>query len=358
MKKINLILVLLIVLLIGAFITLSSGKNEKLYGPVETPFITDIINKKVISGNLYPGQEIELKSPISGVLETTYVKIGDKVSVGDKIAKVQLVPDPAQLEAARKNFNMAKISFAIEKTNYNREKKLYEDKVIAKANFDKSRETFELSREQYLSAKNQLTLIEKGFIADSEISNVVKATAAGVIFDLPIAAGEQVIERNNFTEGATLAVIANLSHYKFIGKVVEADIQALHKIRELNIIIPAIDHLKTTASLHKISPRGQELYGTMKYEVVAILHLPADSVWIGSGFSAIGEIVIEERKDVIAIKEKHLLFDGDSAYVQTLNNHGAEVKKFVKTGLSDGVDIEIVEGLDLNDRIITHRTGT
>jgi len=77
----------------------------------EQPQITNIYNKRLISGVLLPAKEIIIKSQISGILEELYVEVGGKIKIGEKIAKIKLIADPNNVEIAKRNLNTTKINF-------------------------------------------------------------------------------------------------------------------------------------------------------------------------------------------------------------------------------------------------------
>ncbi len=181
MKKTGNLAITIILIAVVGFIIWENIDFSKKSATVSTdePFVTTIEQKRFVPGNLYPLTEIDIKSQISGTLEKVFVKIGDKVKIGDNIAQVKLIPDPSNLERAKSNFNAAKINYENEIKVFNRNKKLYNEKVIPQVEYDEHKRVFEVSKQQYLSAQNQLTLILDGTIRDADISNIIKATATG-----------------------------------------------------------------------------------------------------------------------------------------------------------------------------------
>ncbi len=350
-NKSNIIIVVIIITIVGLIIWKNSKSNNALLD-IKTgqPFIATIEQKRVIPGNLYPLTEIEIKSPISGTLDKVFVKIGDKVEIGDKIAQIKLVPDPSKLESAKSMLNSARISFDNQQKVYERNKQLFDKGVIPSAEFEEYKKTFDLSREQYLSAQNQLTLIQEGFVKNADISNIVKATASGTIIDLPLKEGSSIIERNNFNNGTTLATVARLDIFIFRGKVNETDMVYLHSGMKLSLNFNAYKNQVREAFLDKISAKGTEEQGVMKYYIEASFGLANDSLVIRSGYSANAEIILQKHVNVLSIKEKYLQFQNDSAYVTIVKTNDKEEKRFVSTGLSDGLNIEIIKGLDKNDK--------
>ncbi len=354
MKKIvNIILVLVIASIIGLIVWKNSNykKNGKTIN-TKKPFITTIEQKRFIPGNLYPQTEIDIKSQISGTLEKVFVKIGDKVKIGDNIAQIKLIPDPSNLERAKSNLNSAKINYENNKKVYDRNQDLYHKSVIPAIEFEGYKRALDLSKEQYKSAQNQLTLILEGTVRDSDISNIIKATASGTIIDLPLKEGSSVIERNNFNNGTTIATVADIDNLIFRGKVNESDMEYLHMGMILSLNFTAYKNQVREASLYKISAKGWEEQGIIKYHIEAKFSLAKDSLTIRSGYSANAEIVLQKKEDVLAIKEKHLQFQSDSAYVTVITTTGEEEKRFIDTGLSDGINIEIKDGITKNEKFI------
>lgn len=353
MKNTSTIILISIIGAIIAFIIWLNNKNENSSDLTKSiqPFFTTIEEKKIIPGNLYPLVEIEIKSPISGTLEKAFVQIGDKIATGDKIAQIKLVPDPAKIEMAKSNLMSAKINHETESKIYERGKILYDQHVIPPAEFEIIKKSFELSKEQFLSAQNQLTLIQEGFVKNADISNVVKSTTSGTVIDIPIKKGASVIERNNFNSGTTLVVVARLDSFIFRGKVNETDLVHLQKGMKINLKFNAFKNQTRTAILENISAKGNDEQGVMKYYIEASFGMAKDSLLIRSGYSANAEIILRKRENVLAIKEKYLKFQNDSAYVTIVKDGFNDEKRFVLTGLSDGINIEILKGLNKNEKI-------
>src|SRR5690606_14269003 len=102
-----------------------------------------------------------------------------------------------------------------------------------------------------------------------------------------------------------------------------------------------------------VSPKGVEKNGAIQFEIKAAVTIP-DQTFIRASYSANAEIVLKRAENVLAIPESCVEFSGDSAFVQILTQETPEQKfekKYVKTGLSDGIKIQITEGLTITDKI-------
>ena len=353
MKAIKyIILAIVLIAIIAGAILISEKQSDKqaLLSQTISPQKGTITVKKVISGNLYPIREIEVKSAIPGTLETYYVNIGDKVKKGDKIAKIKILSEPSQIENAKMNMKTAKITFVRDSLNYEREKKLFMKGVISADEFEEASKTFNVSREQHEYMKNQLYLLVEGNIPSSNVSNVVAASANGTITDLPPEVGSMIMERNTFSDGTTVAIVAQLDSFLFKGRIVENDVLALKKGMKLKIMPSSMEGFSTEAIVRKISPKGRLEQGIMKYDVEAVFTLP-DSIQIYSGFNASAELVLNEKKDIMLIPEACLVFRNDSVFVDVVKRGKTETMR-IQTGISDDINVEVVSGLSENDKIM------
>lgn len=348
--KICCLTVFFVLVVIGA-IQISEEQSDRqiIMSMTITPKISTLVQKKLISGNLYPIREIEVKSSISGILELYYVHVGDVVRNGDKILKIRVTPEPSQVETARRNLNTACITLESDKWNFDKDSILFVKSLISKADYYESRRIYLLSRAQFNSAKNQYHLLQDGYISESNISNIITATTSGTIIDLPLDEGMSVTERNTFGEGTTVALISQIDSFLFKGKVIENDVLALKKGDKITIRPTAHSLCSAEAVVKSISPKGHWDQNVMKYDIEAVFAL-ADSIQIYSGFNATAEILIKEVKDVISIPEQCLEFEHDSMYVEILAS-GKFEKRQVECGISDGILVEVKKGISIKDKI-------
>ncbi|MDR1181358.1 MAG: efflux RND transporter periplasmic adaptor subunit [Bacteroidales bacterium] len=348
-QHIGIVLILIGLCMVSILFSENQSEKQNRLSQTIIPQIMTITQKQVISGNLYPIKEIEVKSTIAGVLETYFVQVGDKVRKGDRIAKVKILSEPSQIENAKTNLKTAGIAFDKEQLNYERERKLFEKGVIPQSEFEEISKIYMISKEQYEYAQNQLHLLEEGYIPSSNVSNVVIATADGTLIDLPLDEGTPVQERNNFRDGTTVALIAQLDSFLFKGRIIENDVLALKKGMKLLVMPTSVEGFQTEATIRKISSKGYWDQGTIKYDIEAVFTL-SDSVQIYSGFNATAEFILKEKKDVLAIPEACLIFRNDSTFVEVLKDFEFE-RRWIETGISDVINVEIINGISEENKI-------
>ena len=161
--------------------------------------------------------------------------------------------------------------------------------------------------------------------------------------------GNSVIQANTLNEGTTVATVANMSDIIFDGNIDETEVGSLSEGMPLKITVGALKDLFFNATLEYISPKATENNGTNLFEIKAAVKIPAD-VKIRSGYSANAEIVLEESLNVVSVPERILEFKGDSTFVY--KSIGKEYERVaIKTGISDGINIEVKEGISQGDML-------
>lgn len=348
------LLVLFVAAVLATFGYLYSKSIKKpIIYEVKSPVVSTIIKKTVATGSVVPRKEIAIKPQVSGIIEELYIEAGNKVRKGDMIAKIRIIPDMVNLNNAESRLKRAQINLEDAKTVYERQKKVFEQGVIAEAEFQQFKLSYNTAMEELETAENNLQLIREGVSKKSgTITNtVIRSTINGMVLDVPVEVGNSVIESNNFNEGTTVASVADMGEMIFKGKVDETEVGKLKAGMPLVLSIGAIENAKFDANLEYISPKGKEENGAIQFEIKAAVSLK-DSVFIRANYSANADIALERADSVLNIEESLLKFDHDSAYVE-IETSTPQVfeKKYIKTGLSDGINIEIKEGLTKNDKI-------
>ena len=312
----------------------------------------DIVKQTVATGSVVPRQEIEIKPQVSGIVDKIFVEEGDKVKVGDLIARVKVIPDMISLSNAENRLSMAEIAFENAESDYKRNKQLFERDVIAPADIEASELSYKNARQEVEAAKDNLQIVRDGMSARTgEMSNtLIRSTKAGVVLDVPVEEGNSVIEANNFNDGTTIAIVANLSDMIFEGKVDESEVGKIKVGMDILLRIGAIEDEVYNARLEFISPKGVEENGAIQFEIKAALELK-EGKFVRAGYSANADIVLDRRDSVLSVKESLLGFSGDSAYVEVETEKQHFEKRYVELGLSDGIYAELLTPLDTAVRI-------
>lgn len=347
---------LFVIVLIWTFVFLwEKSRPEKVIYQIVTPVKGDIQKKTVATGKVEPRDEVLIKPQISGIVSEVYKEAGQKVKAGDVLAKVKVIPEMGTLNAAESRVNVARINLSQTQREYDRTKGLYEGKVISKEEFEKMETELNRVREELQNAQDNLEIVRDGIAKrSSQFSNTqIRATITGMILDVPVKVGNSVIQSDNFNDGTTIASIADMSDMIFKGRIDETEVGRIKEGMPLKLTVGALQDSKFDAVLEYISPKSIEENGAILFEIKAAASIP-DSVFVRAGYSANAEIILDQRIDILTIPESTVEFKQDSAFVQVVVSEEPEQKfekRPVKLGLSDGINIEVVEGLTVVDKI-------
>ncbi|MDD3405999.1 MAG: efflux RND transporter periplasmic adaptor subunit [Sphingobacteriia bacterium] len=342
---------LLGIVVIGTFVFLwqKSQPKEVVYD-ILTPSVQTIAKKTVATGKINPRNEVQIKPQISGIISNIYKEAGQKVKNGEVIALVKIIPEMSQINSAENRINVAKIDVERIETQYKRDEKLYNEKVLSREDFEKSRADYLKAKEELQTAIDNLEIVKNGIAkrSDSYTNTQIRSTITGVILDIPVKVGNSVIQSNNFNDGTTIATIADMNDMIFEGKVDETEVGRVHEGMPIVLTVGALQDQRFDATLEYISPKGAEENGAVMFEMKAAARIP-DSVVIRAGYSANAEIILAQRNNVMTVPESSVSFEKDSSFVYVLKTTDGKKQEFEKCpvtlGLSDGINIEVLSGV-------------
>lgn len=351
------VFVLLGAVVIGTFVYLyqKSRPEVKEYQIVK-PIVQTLSKKTIATGKIEPRNEVEIKPQISGIISEIYKEAGEVVREGDVIALIKVIPEMGTLNSAESRVNIAKIDFEQAKIDYDRADKLFEKKVLSAEEFEKERVAYNKAKEEYQNAVDNLEIIRDGIAKSSGgYSNTqIRATISGLILDVPVKIGNSVIQSNNFNDGTTICTIADMGDMIFKGSIDESEVGRIREGLPIVLTIGALQDMKFDAVLEYVSPKGVEESGAVMFEIKAAAKIP-DSVMVRAGYSANAEIILMQRNNVLAIPEGVVEMVGDSAFVYQLDTTVTNEQKFnrvpVTIGMSDGLNIELIDGVEPNARL-------
>jgi HlyD family secretion protein len=351
------LMALVAVIFIGTFVFLyiKSQPQPEVYDEFTLQRM-DIRKTTVVTGKIEPRNEVNVKPQISGIITEILKEAGETVQEGEVIAKVKVIPDMGSLSAAQSRLRLAEINRKQAQTDYDREKTLFDKGLVAADEYDKIAQTLRQAREEVDAAQDNLEVVRDGVSKSnaSASSTLIRSTITGLILDIPVKVGNSVILANTFNDGTTIATVANMNDLIFRGNIDETEVGRLSTGMTMKITIGALQDLKFDARLEYIAPKATDQNGANQFEIKAAVNLPSNATNIRSGYSANAEIVLAEAKNVLAVQESAIEFDGDDTYVYVIKGEGDKQtyeRRKVQTGISDGIHIEIRSGVKPNERI-------
>ena len=351
-KAIKYIVVALIAaVLVGTFVFLyRKSQPEEIRYQELTASKQDIARTTVLTGKIVPRNEVNIKPQINGIIAEIFKEAGQMVQKGEVIARLTVIPDMNSLSAAQSRVRLSEINLKQAQTNFDREKALFEKKLISAEEYEKVEQALNQAKEEYAASQESLEVIRDGVSSKNATSSstLIRSTITGLILDIPVKVGNSVIQAKTLNDGTTVATIANMSDLIFEGQVDETEVGSLYEGMPLTITIGALRDYTFDASLEYISPKAVESNGANQFKVKAAVKVDSEHT-IRSGYSANAQIELEKKQDILSVPESALEFIKEDAYVYIRQTDGTFKQTKVNTGLSDGVNIEIKSGVHEGD---------
>lgn len=327
------------------------SKEPPVVYQTATAEVKDIVRKTVAAGAIVPRREVSIKPRVSGILQRLSVVPGQFVRAGDLVAEIKIVPNVVNVNAAESRLEAASINLKNRQVERSRLLELQRQQLVPEADATRGQLELDLARQEVGAARNNLQLIKEGAIAGSgKVSNLVTSTVEGMVIEVPVKEGGSVIETNNFNEGTTIASIADMQDMIFQGFVDESEVGKLQEKMPVSIAIGALIGQKFQGTLEYIAPKGTNREGTIEFEVRAALQLLPNS-FVRANYSANADIILERRDGVLALNERLLQFESGKPFVEVRNAAQGYDKRPVELGLSDGIAVEIVRGVTMDELI-------
>ncbi|MCH9660085.1 MAG: efflux RND transporter periplasmic adaptor subunit [Bacteroidetes bacterium] len=371
MKRVGTVILLAIIVLGcigGIYYLYQKNQEDPVTYTTESASKGSVIKKTVATGSIVPKEEVLIKPNISGIIDEIYVEAGDVIEAGDLIAKVKVVPNINSLSSAKNNINAARTSvetarlaFESQKSIYFRQKELFDKGVISANEFDSAQLTYDQAQQRYSQEKVALNGAQQTFdivrtgttrglgaVANTEI----RATVSGMVLDVPVKTGNQVIESNNFNDGTTIATLADVDKMIFEGKVDESEVGKISEKLALEITVGAIEGKKFDAILDYIAPKGVEENGAIQFEIKGTLS-KKDTTFIRAGLSANASIILARADSVLTIKEALVQYDPKTLepFVEVEMGDQDFERKPIELGISDGINVEVKSGITEEDEV-------
>jgi HlyD family secretion protein len=316
-----------------------------------------IVEKAVAIGKIEPRLKFHVKSKISGIVRASFFEVGDTVKAGDVLFNIVPDPTPTELSEAQHAVELAQAAYDRAEAEYGRAQELSVAKVLARTDLDIKKEAYERARINLAQSKDNLELVKKGKVTGGGLTmeSVVRAPAGGTLLERLVNPGDPVVPLTSYQAGTDLATIADMRELIFRGTVDEIDVGKLHEGLPARLKVGALPDKEVKGRLTRIAPQAIEKDNAKLFEVEIELD-PGQEVVLRSGYSANVDLVIREKENVLLVPERLVTFEdgGKKAFVEvpgaTPKDEARKIE--IATGLSDGLNLEVVSGLNKGDRVI------
>jgi len=138
----------------------------------------------------------------------------------------------------------------------------------------------------------------------------------------------------------------------FEGKVDEGEVGKLAVGMPLKISLGAVEDKELDAQLRFIAPKGIEEAGAVQFKIEGDVEV-GDEFLVRAGYSANASLVLERKENILVIPEALLQFDRttEKPYVEIETGEQQFERRDIEVGISDGINIEVLSGVEENDKI-------
>ncbi len=353
-KKILLIGAIIVVAGASTYFIVSGSTGEKSEFKTIKAEKGTIVDKALAVGRIEPKQEVSVKSKISGIVKKLYVEIGQEVKIGDPLMDVAPDPTPIEFAEAKKQVEIYDVAFENARREFDRATTLLERQLISVQDFDSKKAAYDEAELRKKLAEEKLDLIQSGKaeIADRTVDNTIKSPINGMVLSRLVEEGDPVVPLTSYQEGTELMTLAYMDNLIFNGTVDEIDVGKIKPGMPAEIKIGALPSDTVRGVVERISPKAYRDEGSTVFDVEIRLTDLGSSL-LRAGYSANADIIIVKKEDILVIPERLVKFNADTSYVERHDSLSGLVDTVnIETGLSDGINIEVLAGLDEGAQLI------
>jgi HlyD family secretion protein len=338
---------------LAVFVSVSRGNGrDPNVKTVDVARMT-IADKALAVGRIEPEVEIGVKSQISGVVRRLLVAEGDFVRAGAPLLEIKPNPTPLELAEARRQVELRGIEIQNLERNLERQRALKEQGLLSEREYQETEQLFASQQVQVAMARERLALLEEGkaSLADENVETVIRSPIAGFVLEKMVDIGDPIVPLSTYQEGTVLMTMAEMNRLVFRGTVDEIDVGRLREGMAVDVKIGALPNAAVRGRLRQISLKARTQDNATVFPVEIALAEIGETV-LRAGYSANAEVIIDRRDSVLAIPERLVRFRNDSAFVTLLLPDGRQEERAIRTGLSDAINIEVIQGLTEGEKVV------
>src|SRR5689334_9957399 len=343
-----------VVLGLGAMAAMGGLSGKKKDGPKAVAVVRgSLVDKALAVGTIQPRVEVSVKSMLSGVVGQRFAGVGDWVKKGQPLLEVTPNPTPLEIVELRRTVELRQIELKNVERELGREQQLRSQNLVSPVDLETAQQRVDEARPQFSLAQERLALQEGGKVdsGGERVETVVRAPIDGYILDDSIEIGDAVVPLTPYQGGTVLMRMAAMKDLIFRGTVDEIDVGRLQAGMPVTIKIGALPNVIVKGRLDKIWLKAHKEEQATVFPVEIVL-TDVEGATLRAGYSANAEVIIARRDNVLYIPERLITQRHDSSFVTIRDGTGKTQERRITTGLSDAINIEVLEGLQAGDSIV------
>ena len=310
---------------------------------------TTISSSVTATGTVEPVKQVEVGTQVSGIISKIYVDYNSVVKEGQLIAELDMSVLQTELESSRANLNSSKVEYDYQTRNYERIKGLYEKELVSATEFEQAQYSYDKAKFSYSQAQSNYSKSQKN-IGYAKIYSPID----GVVLSRAVDEGQTVA--SGFSTPTLFTIANDLTQMRVIANVDEADIGAVKEGQRVEFEVDAYPEDTFHGTVTQVRLQATTTSNVVTYQVV--IDAPNPDQKLMPGLTANITIFTLDKSGVLAVPVRALRFtpEGEKYQENTVWKQLSDGKlesANVKTGVSDGVQTEILEGLVVGDRVVT-----
>src|SRR2546427_719941 len=356
MKRRTIIISAVVVAVLGLGTMAATGRfgGKKKEGPKAVAVVRgSLVDKALAVGTIEPRIEVSVKSILAGVVRRRFAAVGDFVKRGQPLLEISPNPTPLEMVELRRSVELREIELKNVERELTRQQELRNKNLISPADLETAQRQVDAARSQLSLAQERLALQEGGTVLANgrPVEPVVRAPIDGYILEDSIEIADPVVPLTPYQAGTVLMRMAAMRDLIFRGTVDEIDVGRLKEGMPATIKIGALPNASVQGRLEKIWLKAHKQEQATVFPIEIVLTEVAGAT-LRAGYSANAEVTISRRDSVLYIPERLITHRHDSSFVTVRTGPGKTQERWIKTGLSDAINIEVLEGLQVTDSIV------
>ena len=331
------------------------GRGGPMTVEIATAKRASIASELTVVGNLIGETTVSVAPRAAGRLQEVYVRLGDRVGTGQRIAKVEdyeLLEQLKQQEAAQEvslaTIRQREADLALAKTNVDRNRSLFERQLLPK-------QTLDDNEARYQSAQAQLDLARAQAQQSKARLDELKINLANTIITSPVngfISRRMVDPGASVGQNAPVVEVVDISRVRLIANVVEKDLKQLQTGDVTRVGVDAFPGETFMGRIARVSPVLDPATRTAPIEI----EIPNPTYRLKPGMYARVGITLETNKDALVVPANALVdLGGRRGVFQPLSE--TAVFRAVQIGTEQGDIVEVLGGLVEGDQVITTGAG-
>jgi RND family efflux transporter MFP subunit len=316
-----------------------------------SPRRADVAQQLMVVGNLVGEQTVAVVPKTAGRLEEVYVKLGDRVARGQRIARIedreireQVKQAEAAFEVASATIRQRQADLKFAETNLNRSRELFERQLLPKQTLDDADARHQAAVAQLELSRAQLTQSQARLeeLRINLANTVIVSPVTGFVAKRYTDAGAYA------SQNAPVVDLVDISTVRLVANVVEKDMRRVGTGDTANVEVDAFPGETFNGRIARVAPVLDPSTRTAQMEV----EIPNPTNRLKPGMYARVNLTVERRADALVVPANAIVDrDGKRGVFLAANNTAAF--RAVEVGIEDTARVEILSGLTEKDQVIT-----